>query len=44
MEWPMQRWVLRDAMKEVCCLTSEDMLRNVGPEWLLAVLDSREGR
>jgi hypothetical protein len=31
---------LRDAMREVWSLPPEDGLRNAGPEWLLAVVDS----
>jgi hypothetical protein len=30
---------LRDAMRNVWCLPSEELLRNNGPEWLLVILD-----
>jgi hypothetical protein len=32
--------VLRDAMRKVWCLRSEELLRNNGLEWLLVILDA----
>jgi hypothetical protein len=31
---------LREAMREVWCMPSKEMLRDTGPEWFLAVLES----
>jgi hypothetical protein len=31
---------LREVMREVWCMPSEEMLRDTGPEWFLAVLES----
>jgi hypothetical protein len=31
---------LRDAMRELWCMPPEEMLRVIGPEWFLAVLES----